>query len=43
MLVGSRWRRFVANETFAVASTAFTWRARFPLIAGISRFRVVDR
>jgi hypothetical protein len=43
MLVGARWRQFAATETFAVASTAFTWRARFPLAAGVSLFRVVDR
>jgi hypothetical protein len=43
MLVGSRWRHFTARETFAVASTAFTWRARFPLTAGMTLFRVVDR
>jgi hypothetical protein len=43
MLLGSHWRRFGARETFAVASTAFTWRARFPLPLGVSLFRVVDR
>ncbi|MDX6679330.1 MAG: hypothetical protein QOE31_3382 [Solirubrobacteraceae bacterium] len=43
MLVGSRWRRFTARETFTIASTAFTWRARFPLAAGIPLFRVIDR
>jgi hypothetical protein len=43
MLVGSRWRPFTARETFGVASTAFTWRARFPLFRGVSLFRVVDR
>ena len=44
MLVGgSRWRPFDARATFAIASTAFTWRARFPLKGGIPLFRVVDR
>jgi hypothetical protein len=39
---GGRARRFTAVQDIAVEEVAFSWRARFPLVPGVS-LRVVDR